>query len=218
MTIHIIKKSESRFHVEGFPNAVKVIEIIHPQRKELAGLALHKADLEFAQNCLKAINTTNETIIRQALWQAAIMNFMKCFGFSVSRERLDFKIVFEKEEDLASKVFKYFKNLRDKHLVHDENAYAQSIPGAILNKENQKFKIEEVVCFDAIGETLNNTELLNLNLLIKKTMIYVCDRFDKLRKTIKDQMEMEPYDELNKRKEIVIKMPTVEDISRNRLG
>lgn len=43
-----IKQTENGLHIEGFPDAVKVIRIDGPQSKRLADLALHKADLEFA--------------------------------------------------------------------------------------------------------------------------------------------------------------------------
>lgn len=43
-----ITPSESRLHIEGFPDAVKVIE--GPLSLQIADLSLHKIDLEFAQN------------------------------------------------------------------------------------------------------------------------------------------------------------------------
>ncbi len=43
-----ITKTPEGFHIEGFPNAVKVLRIDGPKAQRLADLALHKADLDFA--------------------------------------------------------------------------------------------------------------------------------------------------------------------------
>ena len=43
-----ITKSAQGFHIEGFPEAVKVLRISGPKSQRLADLALHKSDLDFA--------------------------------------------------------------------------------------------------------------------------------------------------------------------------
>ena len=48
------------FHIEGFPDAVKILKITGPKGKRLADLALHKSDLAFSLECLKTINCTPE--------------------------------------------------------------------------------------------------------------------------------------------------------------
>jgi len=51
-----ISKTEAGLHIEGFPDAVKVVVIDGREAKRLADLALHKDDLEFADACLDAID------------------------------------------------------------------------------------------------------------------------------------------------------------------
>jgi len=53
-----ISQQESGLHIEGFPDAVKVIAVEGWRSKRLADLALHKDDLEFADSCLDAINVS----------------------------------------------------------------------------------------------------------------------------------------------------------------
>jgi hypothetical protein len=170
-----ITKSESDFRIEGAPpDAVKAVQIDGREARRLADLALHKSDLEFAIQCLDAINLTHETfwVIREALWRSAIIHFIKCFGNSRARSQLSADKIF-KGDTVGIDVFGYFLNLRNKHFIHDENSYAQSIPGALLNKGDKKFKIEKIVCFSAIAETLEQNNYDNLVLLIQKSKVSV---------------------------------------------
>ena len=66
---------------------VKVIRIKGPEARKLSDHALHKADLDFALECLHQINGMPEIghVLRQALWRSAVVHFMKCFGGSESK-------------------------------------------------------------------------------------------------------------------------------------
>lgn len=80
-----ITKTSDGFQIEGYPDAVKVIELVGPKARRLSDLALHKIDLDFASECLDQINDTtgNCSLLKQALWRSAIVHFMKCFGNNV---------------------------------------------------------------------------------------------------------------------------------------
>lgn len=86
-----IKKTPEGFHIEGFPDAVKIIRIDGPKARRIADLALHRADLDFALQCLEEINRAPEQpyVLRQALWRAAVVHYVKCFGENESRFSLD---------------------------------------------------------------------------------------------------------------------------------
>ncbi len=193
-----ISQKESGLHIEGFPDAEKVVCIDGPQAKRLSDLALHKADLDFADQCLDAINQTprESHIIREALWRSAIVHFLKCFGDSGARFQLSAQKVLKIEPPEAMMAFNYFRDLRNRHLVHDENSYAQSLPGAILNKGNKEYKIERIVCFAAIAATLAQDNYSNLKMLIQKSRAWVVDQFDKLCKLVTEELEKETYTNL----------------------
>ncbi len=176
-----ISKTESGLHIEGFPDAVKVVTINGPEAKRVADLSLHKEDLEFADACLDAINQMpeNPVVAREALWRSAIVHFMKCFGSS-ARFQLSSAKIYKGEPPEALMAFEYFKDLRNKHFVHDENSYAQSIPGAVLNNGTRSHKIEKIVCFAAFGATLEQGNYGNLKLLIGKARAWVVTEFDSL--------------------------------------
>lgn len=215
-----ISQRESTLHVEGFPDAIKVIAIEGPRSKRLADLALHKIDLEFADSCLDAMNLSPEEpfVIREALWRSAIVHFIKCFGDSGARFQLSSTKILKGEPPEALMVFEYFKHLRNKHFVHDENSYAQSLPGAILNAETKSYKIEKIVCFAAIAGTLEQANYSNLKLLIQKSQSWVIAEFDQLCDTLTAELETEPYANLLKKESLTIRAPTNDEINRNRIA
>lgn len=212
-----VSQTETGLHIEGFPDAVKVIGINGPEAKKLADLSLHKEDLEFADACLDAINKTPEEpfVTREALWRSAVVHFLKCFG-NGARFQLSADKIYKGEPPEALMAFNYFKGLRNKHLVHDENSYAQSIPGAVLSNGRKNYKIEKIVCFAAFGATLEQGNYGNLKLLIGKARTWVVSEFDSLCECLTISLEKENYDKLISRDALTYRVPTVEDIPRNR--
>lgn len=213
-----ITQRDTGLHIEGFPDAVKVIHIDSPDAVRLSGLALHKIDLEFADHCLEAINVSPEepSVIREALWRSAIVHLLKCFGNSKARFRLMSDEVLQGDPPEAKEAFKYFKSLRDKHFVHDENSYAQSIPGAVLNKGDKDYKVEKIVCLSASSVTLVQDNYGNLKLLIGRSLQWVTQEFDQLCEKITETLEKESYTELVARADLTYKAPTLEELHRNR--
>ena len=196
-----ITKTDEGFHVEGFPNAVKVLRISGPKAKRLSNLALHKDDLDFALECLEAINRTTERIVRQALWRSAIVHFAKCFGQSQSRFALDPEKVYKGDHDGLT-VFEYFRDLRDKHIVHDENTYSQCLPGAVLNQKEAGHKIEKIVCLSVIADTLHQDAYADLHLLITRAREWVISQFDTLCNVLTTDLESASYGDLINREGI----------------
>lgn len=208
----------SMIHIDGFPDAEKVICLNGPRAKRLSDLLLHKADLDFADECLGAINLAPEEpfVLREALWRSAIVHFFKCCGDAGSRFQLSPEKILKGEPPEALDAFNYFKYLRNKHLVHDENSYNQSVPGAILNKGNKEYKIEKVVCFAARAVTLDNENFGNLKLLIEKSRFWVVAEFDQLCDSLAKELELESYENLHSRKSLIYRAPTIDEIQDRR--
>ena len=212
-----ITKTDAGFHIEGFPDAVKVIRIDGPKSQRLAALSLHETDLAFAVGCLEMINQVPDErpLLRQMLWRAAIFHYIKCFGKNRSRSPLSAKTIYKKDAQGLS-TFNYFKALRNKHVAHDDNPYSQSLPGAILNRRDKEYKIVKVVCLSVTADTLNQDNYSNLTLLIKTTKAWVASEFVNICQVVTDELETKPYDELYGREEITYRPPTVDQMKENR--
>ncbi len=174
-------------------------------------------NLIFALECIEAAKKMAEKSewLRQGLWHSAIVHFMKCFGCSKSRVRLDPENVYEGETG-AMEVFNYFKALRDKHLVHDDNSYAQCLPGAILNKEDCDHKIAKIICPSFISVTLDQAAWSNLHTSITHALKWVDQEFGDLCDLLSSELEQLPYDDLLNRKEVEYSPPKIEEIDKRR--
>ncbi len=217
MEYYEIEKQEHGLHVHGFPDAVKLLKLSNAKAKRLADLALHKHDLDFALQCLDGINLVAEEpyALRLALWRSAIIHYFKCFGNSAARFSLDQRVIYA-GEPLAIENFEFFRLLRNKNIVHDENSYTQCIPGAVLNKAGMEHKIAKILCSSFHGEVLGQDSFSNLRLLITHATEWVTRQFDEFCNKITADLESLKYEELYKMESVTYSKPTMHDLSRNR--
>ena len=184
--------------LHGLSDAVKVIALEGPLARQLADLTLHQTDLHFADDCLDAINLVPATppAIREGLWRSAIVHVMKCFGSSASRSSLPEKKILRGQPVEATMAFEYFKNLRHKFIVHDENAWSQALPCAGLNDGTKDQKVEGIFCLGIVGQTLEQSNYANLKLLIRTSLVWTGSQFDEVISKIKADLEKSPYEDL----------------------
>jgi len=114
--------------------------------------------------------------------------------------------------------FDYFLMLRNKHIVHDENSYAQSIPGAAINRGDKDYKVEKIICLAAHGNTLEQANYSNLKLLIERALTWVISEFDKCCDLLTSELESLSYQELAEKPDVSYQVPDVGDIGGNRRG
>jgi hypothetical protein len=211
-------RAEGGFHIEGFPDAAKAIRLDGAKAKRLADLALHRSDLDFAMRCLEGINQVppEPSVLREGLWRSSVVHLMKCFGSHQARFSLDVNKVL-KNDSAGKDVFKFFRDLRNMHFVHDGNLYAQCIPGAILNKEGLDYKIAKITCMSFHGQTLEQGAFGNMHLLITRSMEWVVQQFDELCNVLTAELEALPYSDLLKRDSMTYSTPKAEEIDKPRL-
>jgi hypothetical protein len=206
------------FHIEGFPDAAKLLRLDGPKAKRLSDLCLHKSDLDFVADCLDAINKIpmENAVVRAALWRSAVVHFVKCFGDSRSRFQLDAAHIYKDRPPEAMLAFQFFRDLRNKHFVHDENSYAQSIATAVLNKGDKPFKIEKIVCISTIADVLGQENWANLKLLNETAHRWVVAEFDALAVLLTKELEAESYESLLLKGAVEYRVPSVEEMSKRR--
>jgi hypothetical protein len=213
-----VSKNESGFHVEGFPDAAKLVRLDDPKARRISDLVLHKRDLDFAADCLTAINQVpvHPPVVRDAIWSSAIVHYMKCFGDSGARFQLSAERIYKGEPPEAIQNHQFFRDLRNKHVVHDENSYDQCIPGAVLNKGDKIYKIEKIICLGGRAVVLGQDTYNTLKLLIDKAHAWVVGEFDTCCKLVTEELEKLSYEELLRRESVVYPAPTLDDIAKNR--
>jgi len=202
--------------IEGYPDAVKAVVIDGPLVRQLSHLTLHATDLRAALECVTELQAhpQTSTVARESLWESAIVRLFKCFGTSQSRAQLSPTKIFP--EGLPRQVFRYFKSLRDKHLVHDENAYTQVIPAAVIGPETSAEHVQDIICSVVTGVTLTEANLSNLRLLIETALQWVEPKADEVRAKIKAELEDEDYPSLITRPQAQFTVPTLEQLHQPR--
>jgi len=144
---------------------------------------------------------------------------MKCFGSSESRFSLVAPQIY-KGDSGAITAFDYFQALRNRHLVHDVNSYAQGQPGAILNNKRASHKIAKIVCSSIFSQTLNQANFGNLHQLITIAQKWLTDQFETLCEILTGELEAMEYEELSSQESLIYKVPDVDELfqTRERLG
>lgn len=179
------------FQVDGFPEAVALVKVDGPKARRLSHLALHRTDLLFARECLSNLATGQPEPIRSALWITALVHYFKCFGQSNARGSLDQTKVYA-HNAIALESFAFFKNMRDKHYVHDANPFSQAVTGAVVNGPSEPHTIAKIVTFSARDDILDQAPFTNLRLLIEGAEARVAQQYDELCDALTKELEQRP--------------------------
>jgi hypothetical protein len=216
-----VRIDEDKVFIDGLPgDVVKIIsfaELLPRQARELSSVTAHRLDLAFARKCLELINETENDGIRQALWRSAATHYAKCFAQAKSmneRKPLHPDKVLEPGE--ARKMHRYFTSLRNKHLVHDVNAWLQVPAGAVIAASGKGFNIEDVICTTLEGNSLNQPNYSNLWLLIKHALAWIEPEFERLCEEIKAELEKIPRETLLSQPDVTYRAPEADDIHQTR--
>lgn len=213
-----IIKGTSGFEIQGLPPGTELVKIDGQDAQRLGQLALHRADLAFAANCLAELGPCDASpnTLQLALWRCAIVHFLKCFQQSESRFRLNEKTVYKGQDPLALENFNYFVSFRNKHLVHDENAFAQAIPMAALSAAGTTYKIEKILCFCAIADVLSAESYNSLRRLVELARTWVEAESDRYCGMLTRTLEAESRESLRALERVAYQKPTVADMYTKR--
>jgi hypothetical protein len=211
-----IRQTDSGLHIDGVPDAVKAIRLEGPKARRLSHLFLHQADLNFVLDCLAEINNVENWTLKTALWHSAIVRFIKCFVSNGARSSrlIETKIYTNKRG--AREAFGFFKKLRDKHIVHDENSFSQCIPCAAINGGNKSYKVEKILALSVLGQSLDQATYQNLHALASDAITWVNKQIDELFNLLTTELEAESYSALIARDAVTLDGPSLGDIGSRR--
>ncbi|MGK3134831.1 hypothetical protein ACCX84_03560 [Pantoea trifolii] len=210
---------DGKIEVNGIDDAHKLVNLPQELAGNLADYALHITDLNISLGSLEAINKVgifNEEVIQESLWRSAIIHFVKCFSNQVSRGKLDPNLVFGDEPPEAMLAFSFFKNMRNKNIAHDENAYLQCLNGIVLNNGTKNYKVERIICTSIRAASLDSGTFSNLILLVNKSLEYVQNHHSKLCEMISIELEKKSYSELKSYGDVKYIPPDVNKIQKPR--
>jgi hypothetical protein len=144
-------------------------------------------------------------ILRWALRHAALVATYKCFGGSRGRASLKRDDIYDEGDQRDT--FDYFKNLRDKHIVHDDNDHAQAHVG-VLKKPGVEPTVTEALSFTLFGSMVGQQNTASLRCVVDKAIQYVESEIDAVSDMITDSMNQMSYDDLDALPGITASKPT----------
>ena len=207
--------------VDGLPeNAVKVISfagLLPRQSRELSSVTAHRLDLTFARRCLTLINETENDDIRQALWRSAATHYAKCFAQAKNtneRKPLHPERILEPGE--ARRIHRYFTSLRNKHLIHDVNAWLQVPASAVITAPDTGSNVADIICTTFEGDSLNQPNYNNLWLLIERSLAWIEQESARLCEEIKAELEKIQRETLLSQPDVTYHAPEADDIYKPR--
>jgi hypothetical protein len=209
----------SGFQINGYPQAVAVKSIDHPNARQLEAMTLHEADLLVAQASIHACAATakdTNPLIAEGLWTGALVRYFKCFGQSESRSKLSIHKILRGVPVEAMEAFAYFEHLRNKNIVHDENAFSQSNIGVIVNAPGEPWKVADVVSLSIHRATFGDEHLSSFLRLIEHTLAWVQEKRVKLHDLLGKHYELMTHDELMDLPSVEYRVPVASDVGKAR--
>jgi hypothetical protein len=208
--------SHRALHLGMYPDAVAFKKLDGPMARQLRAIALHRTDLLFCQQAVEKLLEASlqplVEVVHHALWIAAIAQYFKCFGSSKSRGQLSAAKVF-KSHPQALPVFQYFQALRDKHIVHDENAYSMSFVGFALNPRADQTKIAGVVSLALNADSSDDSHVRSFSELVRATLDWVEAKREELQSMLASEYEAMSYPQLEAMPEVSFKAPDAAQIA-----
>lgn len=204
--------TENQFLVEGLPaDVVKIVSLdglLPKQSLELRNLAAHLTDLAFAKSCLDLINTASDDA-QNALWRAAIIYYYKCFAKSNRRNPLNIDYL---AAGLPREIHRFYKSLRNKNLVHDENGWLQTWAGVAVAASGKGYNVEKIVYATTESVTLQQEHYGNMYLLVEHAISWVNSECERLCNEITRELEKQQRETLLNQPDITYRVPMANEV------
>jgi hypothetical protein len=154
--------------------------------------------------------------VTRALFNAALGSTMKCFQGSVSRtEKLDAETIFGADTtDPVRAAFDVLKDLRNKHVLHDENDWMQAIPLAIVAKPGHEPVVSDIDCL--VMEGNDTAHVGQLVQVVDAALAWVKKKMDAQTEVIRADLSARSYADLIALPSPSGTVPNTGSVGRNR--
>ena len=138
----------NELRIDQYPSAVAVKRIDGADADALEAMSLHELDLAACEAALQLCVTLKDReeapLLLKTVWTGVLALYVKCFATGArGPNALKAEDIFDAPEALQA--HEHYKNLKDKHLVHDVNAYSQGQVGVVVNPMTSDRKVADVV-------------------------------------------------------------------------
>ena len=172
-----VDEKNGKIKVSNLPDDAKLLSVPkdNDDRKYLS-YTLHRVDLTYAISFLEQALETTDNIIKQALFEAAVIRYIKCFTSSKSRRScLDPSKTYQSVSGDPVGCHKKFYDIRNTYIAHDEEDFLSIKMGIVL----QNNKMVGVVCPPKHATFSDDENIRILLSLCKHALVFVQNISDK---------------------------------------
>ena len=161
-----------KLHIDGYPDADRVVCWEAPIAKRLADLRMHQATVDFCEKAMQEFAKTPEgaRTAAEAILIGVVASYFSCFGDNQASLTLSVNRVFKGRED-AKMAFEHWKAIRNKVLIHNESSINFMVTGIALTREGDVEDILSLMINPSIMDDQQN--LQNLYELIAYTQRFL---------------------------------------------
>jgi hypothetical protein len=190
-------------NITSHPNPAKVIEIPEDLAAVFVNLALHRTDLSRARAFLDEFDRQGGvepgqrmSTVCKGLWHAALGSTFKCFQHSAARaEKFDADTIFGTDVTSPERAaFDLLKDLRNRHVLHDENDWMQPLPIAVVAMPGHQPVVSDFDC--VVIEGVDTAHVEQLGTVVNAALAWVNGQIESQIGVIRDDLLARGYDEL----------------------
>lgn len=151
---------QGRLHVDGYPDARKLVEWPSEIGHRLAGLRLHQSALKFCEDAMQEFGIIKEShpLAAEAALIGIVSRYFSCFGRNEACARLNEDQIFHGMPK-AKECFEYWKGIRDNHIIHDESELSELRTGIVLGQSSD---VLDILSLQARPYLASDKELVQL--------------------------------------------------------
>lgn len=183
---------EGVIKIKNLPDNVELLSAPREKQEEKCySYVLHYADIKHAILYLEKALHVEDPIEKDALFEAAIIRYIKCFTSSKSgRKQLTPSKVYNNIQGDPLGCHMKFKKIRDSYIAHDQNDFLDVRMGIVLQDD----ELKGVVCPPMQATFLYEENINILLTLCRITYNFILDaldeEIDKIHKKYKDEWDI----------------------------
>lgn len=130
-----LERTAKGLHVIGYPDAIMIGKLNSKVSRRLAILRMHQSALMTAQSLMVRLynHPLEDGELAHGLLVGIVATYFSCYGKNNAAFTLAPDRIFAKRSDVKE-VFYYWKDIRDKHLIHNESEMTQMRTGVVLGE------------------------------------------------------------------------------------
>ena len=178
--------------IKNLPDNVELLSAPRAKQEEKCySYVLHNTDIRLAILYLEKALQVEDSIEKNALFEAAVIRYIKCFTSSKSgRKQLTPSKVYKNIQGDSLGCHMKFKEIRDSYIAHDQNDFLDVRMGIVL----QDGELKGVVCPPRQATFLYEENISILLTLCKITYNFIentlNEEIDKIHKKYKDEWDI----------------------------